>query len=190
MVWDFITTLLVVIGVKLIQRMAQNEIIAAFGVAGTLQALPTAIAANALKNPVQFLECDDLKTSCVICMAIAYIGAGASLVMILVHGAALGGLAPGRLVKPFAIFMWLVYVVCFLVVIILGFGIYSKVHICNNPVIPTLKLDDSFDLAYGLPFAIVGLVASVLALVITAVGGGGNAGSSPKSASSVSSSSQ
>jgi len=145
-----------------------NQIIASFGVAGTLSALPSAIAANALKNPVEFLQCKDLQTSCVTAMVLGFIGAGASVVMLLLHGAALGGLVPPKPAKMFALLMWTVYVVAFMVVVILGFNIYTNTWTCDNPVIPTLKLDDSFDLSYAIPFAIVGMVASFISLCLTA----------------------
>lgn len=162
-----------------------NDIIAAYGVAGTLSALPGAIAANALKNPVEFLECKDLQTSCVTAMALAFIGAGASLIMLLLHGAALGGLIPPKPAKMFALLMWTVFVVAFMVVVILGYQIYTKTWTCDNPVIPTLKLDDSFDLSYGIPFAIVGMVASFISLCLTAfVVKSADAGDTSKSSSS------
>jgi len=144
-----------------------NQIIANFGVPGTLAALPSAIAANALKNPVEFLQCKDLQTSCVTAMVLGFIGVGSSIVMILLHGAALGGLFPPKPAKMLALLMWTVYVVAFMVVVILGFNIYTNTWTCDNPVIQTLKLDDSFDLSYGIPFAIAGMAASFVALCLS-----------------------
>ena len=116
-------------------------------------------------------------------MAIAFIGAFASGLMTVVHAAALAGMLPTKPVKLFAIFMWTVFSVCFLVVIILGFAVYSAEWTCDNPVCPTVRLSDSFNLSYGIPFAIIGFVSSLLSVVISAVGLSSKVSSPPASSS-------
>lgn len=146
------------------------DLLAALGAPGVLAALPTAISANALKHPVEFLQCKDLQTAGIVAMVIAFIGLGSSFIMIIFHSAALAGFLSPKAAKYFALLMWSIFVVAFLVVIVLGFQVFSSTWTCGNPVIPTLKLNDSFDLSYGIPFAIIGLVASVIALLITVLG--------------------
>jgi len=142
------------------------ELLSSLGAQPTIDALPTAIGANALKHPVKFLECKELLSAGQNAMILAFIGAACSLVMILLHSLALGGMISQKMAKFAGILLWLVFTIFFLVVVVLGYQIYSQDWTCDQPVIPTIKLSDHFELSYGIPFAIIGLVASFVALVL------------------------
>jgi hypothetical protein len=142
-----------------------NELIASLGAGAVLGALPTVIATDSLKHPIQFLSCIELRDTSMAAMLLGFIADIAAALMVIFHAAALAGLVKPKLAKMVSVLVWFVLSVGFLIVIILASVIFTGEWECQQPVIPTLKVDDHFDLNYGLPFACVGFVASVLALV-------------------------
>merc|ERR1719313_868579 len=87
--------------------------------------------------------------------------------MVLVHVAALAGLLPNKVTKIIAALVWFVLTGGFFIVMVLAVVIYTKEWTCHNPVIPTLTLSDSFDFNYGFPFAVIGMVGSLLAFLLS-----------------------
>lgn len=164
-------------------------LLAALGAPAVLAALPTAISDDAVKHPVEFLQCKDLQTAGMTAMALGFIGAVVSFLMVVVHGAALAGYLGGKLIKTFCVLVWIIFVAAFLAVVTLGYRVYGATWQCDNPVIPTLKLDDSFDLNYAVPLAVVGLGASVICVLIAIKGISSASVSSSSGSSSTSSSS-
>merc|ERR1719230_2524361 len=120
-----------------------------------------------LKHPVHFLACNELEDTGLTAMAFGFIADVVAGLMILFHAAAIAGLVPSKVAKGVSVLIWFVLSVGFFIVVVLGAVIYTKEWTCDQPVIPTLTLKDHFDLNYGLPFAVVGWCASVLALVIS-----------------------
>jgi hypothetical protein len=142
-----------------------NELIEALGAGAVLLALPTVIATDALKHPVQFLSCIELRDTGMAAMSLGFIAEIAAALMVIFHASALAGLVQPKLAKMVSLLVWCVLSVGFLIVIILAAVIYTGEWECQQPVIPTLKIDAHFDLNYGLPFACVGCAASVLAVL-------------------------
>jgi hypothetical protein len=144
-------------------------LLGALGAPGVVGALPTAIGHNALKHPAKFLECKDLISTGTTCCALGFIGVAASFFMILLHALAISGMIKQKIAKFVGLFMWLVYIVVFIVVIAMGMSIYETEWKCDQPVIPTLTLEQSFDLSYGIPFAIIGVIGSVVCFICCAL---------------------
>jgi len=142
-----------------------TQIIAQLGVTGTLQAVPTAISDHALMHPIAFLECKDLQDTGKFTMILGFIGVSGSVFIVLLHGVMM--ICPMKPLKMFLVLNWVIYVVAFIVVVVKGYEIYDKEWTCDNPVIPTLTLSESFDLSYGINFAIIGIVGSAGGLVFT-----------------------
>jgi len=162
-------------------------LLAAMGAPAVLAALPTAISDDAVKHPVEFLQCKDLQTAGITAMVLGFIGVVVSFLMVVVHGAALAGYLGGKLIKLFCVLVWIIFVAAFLAVVIIGYRVYGATWKCDNPVIPTLKLDDSFDLSYAIPLAVAGLAASAICVLVASKGI--SSSSSPSGSSSTSSSS-
>jgi len=103
-------------------------------------------------------------------MVLGFIADVAAGLLIIFHAAALARLVPSKLVKPVALLAWLVLSIGFIAVVCLGSVIYTSTWECDQPVIPTLRLADSFDLSYGLPFAVVGCASSLISLLVMLFG--------------------
>jgi len=142
-----------------------NELIENLGAAAVLGALGTVIAHDSLKHPIQFLSCIALRDTGMSAMALGFIADIAAAVMVIFHAAALAGLVNAKMAKGVALVTWFVLSAGFLIVVILAGVIYTIEWTCDQPVIPTLVVSEHFDLNYGLPFAVIGFVASVVSLL-------------------------
>lgn len=148
------------------------ELLDALGAAAVLDALPSVISANSLKHPVPFLECDGLRDAGRSAMGLGFIADIVAFLMFAVHGLALADLLPGpaKIGKAVMLLVWVVLSAGFFIVVVLASVIYTQEWECKQVVIPKLTLKDHFDLAYGLPFAVVGMVSSILCVIIVALG--------------------
>jgi len=145
------------------------QLLALMGAADVLAALPMVIAENVVKHPVAFLECNGLVSAGTFCCALAFIGIVLSVVAIIVSFCGATELISQKCAKMLSIGLYSVFTIAFLIVTILGLQIVNAEWACENPVIPTLTLADSFDLSYGIPFAIIGIVASVIGVIVAAL---------------------
>lgn len=152
-------------GTGLTGGLMLNELIEALGAPAVLAALPSVIAHDSLKHPVQFLSCIELRNTGLSAMALAFIADALAAVLILLHAAVLGGLFKPKLAKIVLSLIWFVITIGIMIVVILACIIFTHQWDCDQPVIPTLRVGDHFDLNYGLPLAVIGFVAAGLALL-------------------------
>lgn len=150
--------------------MTLMELINELGAGPVVRALPLVVKGDILKHPIQFLSCTELRDTGMAAMSLGIIAVIAAGLMVIFHAAALSGLVKPKVAKVVPLLVWVVLSVGFLIVVVLAAVIYTKEWTCHNPVIPKLKPEDHFDLTYGLPFACVGFVASVVAVVAVALG--------------------
>lgn len=143
------------------------ELIRNLGLPVIAAAIPSVVMTDGLKHPVPLLECDDLQTAGLAAMSLGFIADAVAIVMIIFHVGALAGLVPANLAKMGANLVWLTLSLGFLVVICLACGIYTATWTCNQPIIPTLKLNDHFDLQYGFTFALIGYASCVLTFCVS-----------------------
>jgi hypothetical protein len=139
-----------------------SSLVANLGIPVIAAALPSVIETDDLKHPVPFLECKNLQTAGLAAMGFGFIAESVAVLMVLFHALALAGLLPSSKAKPLAALVWLVLTAGFLIVVLLAIGIYVATWTCDNPIIPSIKLNDHFDYNYGFAFAIIGFVCSLL----------------------------
>lgn len=143
-----------------------KDALAKLGPAATLAALTTL---NTLNHPASFLSCYGLRDAGLSAMTVGCVADVAAGLMILFHAAALARLVPLKIAGRVAVLVWLVLSISFVAMTTLGAVIYMTTWECDQSVIPLLRLADSFDLAYGLPLAVVGGAASIVLLMILAL---------------------
>ena len=119
-----------------------------------------------LKHPVHFLGCYTLEATGLTAMSFGFIAEMLSVGMILFHSLALAGMLPAKMAKVFAVLVWVVLSVGFLIVCLLAEAAYAQYWACDQVVIPTIRLSDHFDYNYGFGFAIIGLISSILILCV------------------------
>jgi len=129
-------------------------------------ALPRVIMTDALKHPVPLLDCHDLQIAGLTAMTLGFIAEAVAVVMIIFHSLVLVGLVPMKIAKAFSGLVWLTLTLGFLIVVLLGTGIYTATWTCDNEVIPSLRISDHFDYNYGFPFACCGYVSALLVFVV------------------------
>ena len=159
-----------------------EDILAKHGRVATLAALTSynntfdpstgLIGLNALKHPVTFFGCSGLRGAGLSAMALGCIADAIAGATVIFHTAALTGLMPNEKGKTMALLMWTLLSIIFTIIVMLEGSIYTTTWDCEQPIVPTLRLADSFDLTYGLPFAIVGAGASIYTLVVVGTGAG------------------
>jgi len=146
------------------------QLLDALGPAAVLAALPTAIGEDVVKEPTEFLQCIQLQDTIKFALGIAFIGVSVAGLVLLLHALALGGLVASAPTKLLLIFLWGFLSLGFMLVIAAGYSVYYFTWSCDNPVIPTIKLADSFDLNYAIPCALIGEVGCILGVAFTSCG--------------------
>lgn len=142
------------------------QLIDALGVEGVLAALPQAITDRALSHPLEFLQCLDLKTIGIMCMALGYIGISLAPILLILHAMCVARLGYTKWVNIGLRIIWAIYFIAFLIFVAAGWSGYADEFVCNNPLIPVIRLSDHFDVSYALPFAIVSLVLAIVGFTL------------------------
>ncbi len=144
-----------------------KDIVSKLGMPAVIAAVPRVISTDGLKHPVHFLDCDDLQRAGLSAMGLGYIAEAVAVLMVIFHALALAGLLPAKLTKIVAGGIWLVLSAGFLIVVCIAIGVYNATWTCHNQIIPSIKLSEHFDFAYGFAFAVVGFAASLLVFTTT-----------------------
>jgi len=136
------------------------------GLHQTIAAVPSVIATDGLKHPVEFLSCEELQKAGMSAMVLGYIAEIAAALMIIFHGATLVGILSGvmkaKLAKGAAALVWFTVTAGFLIVIGLALGIMETNWKCDNPFIPDVTLSDHFVFTYGIVFGYLGYLSALL----------------------------
>jgi len=85
------------------------QLIDALGVEGVLAALPQAITDRALSHPLEFLQCLDLKTIGIMCMALGYIGISLAPILLILHAMCVARLGYTKWVNIGLRIIWAIY---------------------------------------------------------------------------------
>ena len=128
--------------------------------------MPPSHPTAGLKHPVHFLGCYTLEATGLTAMSFGFIAEMLAVAMIFFHSLALAGMLPAKPAKVFAVLVWAVLGVGFLIVCLLAMAAYTQYWACDQVIIPTIRLSDHFDYNYGFGFAIIGFISSILILCV------------------------
>lgn len=135
-------------------------------VQAALKDVPRMIAQDEMKHPAWFLSCPQLQTAGLAVMSFGYIACGATALLVVLHALALARFVAAGTVKAATLVIWLILVIGYTFVTIQAALIYTVNWTCDQPLIRTVRLYDSFDLNYAIPMAGIAIVVSYLALVL------------------------
>ena len=128
------------------------------------------VARNSIKHPATYLSCYGMRGAGSSAMALGFLADILAASMIVFHGAAMAGRVSGGTARAVSLVVWLLLSLGLLTVVVLAGCVYASTWECDQQIIPTLRLADSFDMMYGLPFAVVCNVAAIVALILAALG--------------------